>query len=183
MARHGKVNMFGLDEFGSPAGIEPYWGAVAGPGISAGTAVAVRGLASGKVAEWSEGIGGLVGALSGGLMMIFSQTRGAGLVTLLSSLVSAIPRQLERSLNADDPATAAAVKAGKDAAKAIQTAQQQSAGFGLTTAEPAQLMGPPISNQGPLQQNIAAQQVGAYGGPALTNFSPFYGSTVMGGGN
>ena len=56
---YGNVSLFGLDEFGSPVGLNPMWGVAAGGSISTGTAIAVREFT--KQVKYAEGIGALAG--------------------------------------------------------------------------------------------------------------------------
>lgn len=98
----GQVDLFGLNEFGMPEGMNPLWGAVIGGGIGTGTAIAVRALA-GKAAagktdwsKYSEGIGFAVGGLSSGLMMAFPGTRAAGWAGLAVAFMTNGLRALEQ---------------------------------------------------------------------------------------
>lgn len=93
----GDVDMFGLDEFGNPAGLGAGWGAMIGGGVATGAAIIFRqlGKTSTSVYYWSEGLGALLGAATGGLMMISPKTRHAGLAALGVSLLTNGLRQIE----------------------------------------------------------------------------------------
>lgn len=107
----GQVDLFGLNEFGMPDGMNPLWGAVIGGGIGTGTAIAVRALGGkptvGKTdwGKWSEGIGFAVGGLSSGLMMAFPGTRAAGWAGLAVSFMTNGLRALEQMFTKTSAAT------------------------------------------------------------------------------
>lgn len=100
----GQVDLFGLDEFGQPVGMNPLWGAVIGGGIGTGTAIAVRALSAGygpgattfDYHKWSEGIGFAVGAATSGLLMAFPGTRAAGWAGMAVTFMTNGLRQLEQ---------------------------------------------------------------------------------------
>lgn len=93
----GQVDLFGLNEFGMPEGMNPLWGAVIGGGIGTGTAIAVRALAGkSDYGKWSEGIGFGVAAASSGLLMAFPGTRAAGWAGLAVAFMTNGLRQLEQ---------------------------------------------------------------------------------------
>ncbi len=103
----GEVDMFGLDEFGQPTGLNPMWGAIIGGGIGTGTAIAVRSMAknSPTLQKYSEGVGLLTGAVAGGVMMAFPGSRAAGWSALATAFVTNGLRQLE-AMFMGAPATA-----------------------------------------------------------------------------
>ena len=91
---YGELDIFGLDEFGMPAGLNPLWGAVAGGALSTGAAMATRAF-SADWGRWSEGIGAGVGVLAGAAMAFFPGSRAAGWTAIATSLVTSGLRQLE----------------------------------------------------------------------------------------
>lgn len=100
----GTVDMFGLDEFGMPAGTESLWGAVIGGGLGTGAAMLTRALVdplkSPKLFGYSEGIGFLAAGVAGGVMMAFAGTRRMGLAALATAFVTNGLRQMEMWLHA-----------------------------------------------------------------------------------
>lgn len=93
MDDYGEVDLFGLDEFGAPVGLNPLWGGLAGGVVSTGTAMAVRAFTD--MDSWAEGIGAGVGLLTGGIMAFFPGSRAAGWTAIATSLATAGLRQLE----------------------------------------------------------------------------------------
>lgn len=105
----GTVDMFGLDEFGQPAGIDSLWGAVIGGGVGTGAAILTRAIAKPESAmhDYSEAVGLLAGGLAGGVMMAFPASRRMGWAALATALVTNGLRQLETSLFAPKKEAAA----------------------------------------------------------------------------
>lgn len=93
----GEVDMFGLDEFGQPAGGDSMWGAVIGGAIGTGSTILTRALTSptSKIHKYSELTGLLAGGLAGGVMMAFPGTRRMGLAAMATAFVTNGLRQLE----------------------------------------------------------------------------------------
>ena len=93
----GQVDLFGLNEFGMPEGMNPLWGAVIGGGLGTGTAIAVRAMtdSTSSYRKWSEGIGFAVGAATSGVMMMFPGTKAAGWAGLATAVMTNGLRQLE----------------------------------------------------------------------------------------
>lgn len=97
----GEVDMFGLDEFGMPAGGDAMWGAVVGGGIGTGVAMIARAMtpATSKVHQFSELTGLLAGVAAGGIMYAAGEkTRRMGLAAIAAAAVTNGLRQLEQSL-------------------------------------------------------------------------------------
>jgi hypothetical protein len=100
----GTVDMFGLDEFGMPAGAESLWGAVIGGGLGTGAAMLTRALVdplkSPKLYGYSEGIGFLAAGLAGGIMYAFPATKRMALAAVAMAFVNNGLRQMEMWLHA-----------------------------------------------------------------------------------
>lgn len=143
------VDLFGLDEWGQPVGMNPLWGAMAGVGVATAATIAVRqltkpasaGAAESTLHKFSELVGGAVGALAGGAMIFFPRTRAAGWTALATALVGNGLRQLEISLLSQTPAGASTTQ---------QPSAQQPApgtsGWGEVAVENTRL----VSMNGPL---------------------------------
>jgi hypothetical protein len=128
----GEVDMFGLDEFGNPAGADSMWGAVIGGGVSTGAAILARSLAkdpTAKLHKYSELTGLLAGAVAGGIMMAFPGTRRMGWAAAATALVTSGLRQLEQSLMSKSAGMAGVTI---DPTGVIQPG----GGFGIHTIEP-----------------------------------------------
>ncbi len=123
---YGSVDLFGLDEFGQPVGLSAPVGAGLGVLFQTGTAIAVRRFTD--MDKWSEGIGAVAGAVAGGAMMAFPNSRHAGMTAVIASLVSGGLRQAEQMLSAKE-----AVK--QDAVKKDTTTTTK--GYGLPTIAPS----------------------------------------------
>jgi len=99
----GSVDMFGLDEFGMPAGTESLWGAVIGGGLGTGAAMLTRALVdplkSPKLFGYAEGIGFLAGGIAAGVMYAFSGTRRMALAAVATAFVTNGLRQIEQWLH------------------------------------------------------------------------------------
>jgi hypothetical protein len=96
----GEVDMFGLDEFGEPAGGDSMWGAVIGGGVGTGAAIIARAMTAptSSIHKFSELAGLAAGAAAGGVMMAFPGTRRMGWAAMATAFVTNGLRQLEQSL-------------------------------------------------------------------------------------
>ena len=187
----GSVDAFGLDEFGSPVGLNPLWGAVAGTGISTLGSMGVRQFATpgGKWWKYSEAIGFGLGALTGGGLLFWEGTRSAGWTALASAFLNSGLRQLEAMVLAPDPA--AMMKQMMDQAAAagvagavIEPTTVLAGQVGIPQIEPTQVISgnfaeanvdmPQLVGAGLEQANDHIQLVG---GPALSQFAGAWGST------
>lgn len=146
----GEVDMFGLDEFGQPAGADALWGAVIGGGIGTGTAIIARAMTKtkpeSKLHQYSELTGLLAGGIAGGIMMAFPGTRRMGWAAAATALVTNGLRQLEQSLFAPKPA--AEVPAGWGGVTIDPTAVIQPSGFGIPAIEPGYVVPANLPAQG-----------------------------------
>jgi hypothetical protein len=100
----GEVNIFGLDEYGMPAGISPLWGLGVGVALSSGVPAVLRMTVktpTSKLLKYDEAIGAAAGTVAGGVMMFFKGSRYAGLTGLITSLGTAGVRALEKALMSD----------------------------------------------------------------------------------
>lgn len=148
----GEVDMFGLDEFGQPAGGDSMWGAVIGGGVGTGAAIIARAMTkpTSKVHQYSELAGLLAGGIAGGIMMAFPGTRRMGWAAAATALVTNGLRQLENSVfnpmamtAAEAQATAAAAAASPEGtATPAQGAQFARAGFAGVTINPTGVIAP-----------------------------------------
>lgn len=93
-----KVNLFGLNAFGNPTGMERVWGAAVGAGVGTVGAIAARKLASpgGWASRWSEAVGLLTGAGASLLMVSMPGTRAAGWMGLVATALNNGLRVLEQ---------------------------------------------------------------------------------------
>lgn len=96
----GNVDMFGLDEFGEPAGGDSLWGGVIGGGIGTGAAILTRAMtsATSTMHKYSEGMGLVAGLVAGGVLYAFPGSRRMGLTAMAVAGVTNGLRQLEASL-------------------------------------------------------------------------------------
>lgn len=148
----GEVDMFGLDEFGQPAGGDSMWGAVIGGGVGTGAAIIARAMTkpTSKIHQYSELAGLLAGGIAGGVMMAFPGTRRMGWAAAATALVTNGLRQLENSVfnpmamtAAEASATAAAAsQSPTGTATPSQGAQFARAGFGGVTINPTGVIQP-----------------------------------------
>jgi len=148
----GEVDMFGLDEFGQPAGGDSMWGAVIGGGVGTGAAMIARAMTkpTSKIHQYSELAGLLAGGIAGGVMMAFPGTRRMGWAAAATALVTNGMRQLENSLFnpyamtlAEAQAMVAAAAASPDGqATPAETATFARAGFGGVTINPTGVIQP-----------------------------------------
>jgi hypothetical protein len=149
----GEVDMFGLDEFGEPAGGDSMWGAVIGGGVGTGAAIIARAMTSptSKIHKFSELTGLLAGGVAGGVMMAFPGTRRMGWAAVATAFVTNGLRQLETSLFPPKlDAAAATVQAQQAAASPTGTAptptadqvQKAAAGWGGVTIDPTAVIQP-----------------------------------------
>lgn len=152
------VDMFGLDEYGQPHGLGALWGAAIGGGVATAASIATRALwKSPSGFKWSEGIGFAAGALAGGVMMAFPNSRHAGLTAILTSFVTSGLRQVEVLLMAP-----------KAAGWGMVTADRiphvfSTGGLGLATLAPSPTV---YGLQGDLGQQQAVNLVGLGADPA-----------------
>jgi hypothetical protein len=131
----GEVDMFGLDEFGQPAGGDSMWGAVIGGGVGTGAAIIARAMSkpTSKFHQYSELAGLLAGGIAGGVMMAFPGTRRMGWAAAATALVTNGLRQLEQSVFMP--------KATAAEAQALVTAAASSADQKASFADAAKLVG------------------------------------------
>lgn len=158
----GEVDMFGLDEFGQPAGGDSMWGSVIGGGVGTGVAIIARKMTDPtKTAhKFSELLGLAAGGIAGGVMMAFPGTRRMGWAAVATAFVTNGLRQLENSMFPDQ-LTAAAASTQAAAAQASPTGtaptptadqvqKQAAAGFGRgwggVTIDPTAVIPPGMGN-------------------------------------
>lgn len=182
----GEVDLFGLNEFGEPEGMNPTWGAVIGAGLGTGTAIAVRALAtpggSFDYHKWAEGIGFLVGGATSGVMIAFPGTRAAGWSGLAASFLACGLRQIEVLFQTTEQVTGIG-------APVIERLD----GFGITVPEYVPQMygvaGAQVSNGRPpvdlmggagALPHSSAQAVEVMGAP-LSGLGAHFGATLFGG--
>lgn len=96
----GTVDMFGLDEFGEPAGGDSMWGAVIGGGVATGAAIITRAMTSptSTMHRFAEAAGLVAGGLAGGVLLAFPNSRRMGWAAIATAVVTNGLRQLEASL-------------------------------------------------------------------------------------
>ena len=193
----GEIDLFGLDEFGSPEGLAPLYGALIGSGLQAAVAVGVRqatkkGLKAADWAKWSEGIGVIAASIAGGAMYFFPQTKGAGVAALAGALGGVI-RQGEALLLTSE-AEQKAIEEMLATVRGLMPAAapvKEGGAWGGVQFEPANLRGVQaeqlngaqpemISGLGNLASNPGAQQVALLNGPAISGLASHYGATLFG---
>jgi len=142
----GEVDMFGLDEFGQPAGGDSMWGAVIGGGVGTGVSIIARKMSdpTASIHKFSELLGLAAGGIAGGVMMAFPGTRRMGWAAMATAFVTNGLRQLENSLFPDQlTAAAAAVQSVQAAASPTGTAPAPSAA--AVAAAPAAITSAPAA--------------------------------------
>jgi len=210
-ADSGSVDLFGLDEFGVPAGMNQLWGAVIGGGLGTGTAIAVRAL-SGEAAagkfdwkKYSEGIGFAVAAGASGLMMAFPGTRAAGWAGMAVAFMTNGLRQLEKMFVESTPAAfgAATIEPLNGVVMESLSPPTRDVGLGrlgiatdnwvppsygtIPGVYGTPVAGTQIGEAPPLDlmapQNLPANsyQVSLMGGPQMSGLGAHYGATLFGG--
>jgi hypothetical protein len=196
----GEVDMFGLDEFGQPAGGDSMWGAVIGGGVGTGVAMIARAMTkpTSKVHQYSELAGLLAGSIAGGVMMAFPGTRRMGWAAAATALVTNGLRQLENSVFnpyamtlAEAQAMVAAAAAAPDQkATPEKAAAYAGAGFGGVTINPTGVIQPYQGNGFGIATiepgfvvpaNLPAMQNNGFGGVTIDPAFPVPGS-ISGGG-
>jgi hypothetical protein len=174
----GSVDLFGLDEFGQPVGLNANYGAAIGAGVQSGTAAAVRRMTS--WGQYAEGIGAAVGVASGAVMMAFPGSRNAGWTAAITSLVSGGIRQLEAMLGGGATNGIGMPVINR---QMLVPGSAGLSGLGLPTIErSASLSGPPqLQNAGDygLSQNPGAKQAQLVG-PQISGLGAHYGATLFG---
>lgn len=123
--RYDKVNLFGLSSSGKPMGLSASWGALMASGVSTGTEIAVDELSStlDRHAPW---IGLAAGALASGGMIAFPSTRHAGWTGLAVSLMTQVPRGLQKMFSTKKQLQQQAITPEQvDAAKDVSAAGTQ----------------------------------------------------------
>jgi len=187
------VDLFGLDEFGQPAGLGTNWGALIGATVQTGTAIAMRQMVGKN--KYAEGYGALAGVLVGGAMWAMKhRARAAGVTTMLVSAINGGLRQMEVLMFAKEAAKQGAADAAAEAEKSGNTDGmgrveiEPSATVGLPTIEPSatisgaglgmppQLVG--AGNYG-MSDNPAAKQAELVG-PGVSGLGSHFGSTLFG---
>ena len=138
----GNVDMFGLDEFGMPAGADALWGAVIGGGLGTGTAIIVRRVTQegSTLNNYSEALGLLAAGLAGGVMMAFPGSRRMGWTAMAVGLVTNGMRQIE-TMFFKKKDLAQAVENGT-AAEAAAEEGAIPAGFGSVVIDPTAVIQP-----------------------------------------
>jgi hypothetical protein len=147
----GQVDMFGLDEFGMPAGADSLWGAVVGGGLGTGTAIIVRRVTDpgSTLYNYSEALGLLAGGIAGGVMMAFPGSRRMGWAAIAAAFVTNGLRQVESMLFAK-----------KDGDKLTAKNNTEKGAFGAVAIEPNVAMIQPFEGLG---QDIDVEELDGYG--------------------
>jgi len=92
------TDLFGLDEFGNPTGLDEHWGAAIGAFSQSASAVALRKF--GKWTKWSEMLGAVVGIAAGGVLYGMGH-KSAGITSGLTALITGGVRQLAQVTGVD----------------------------------------------------------------------------------
>jgi hypothetical protein len=188
-----KVNLFGLNAFGNPTGMERVWGAAVGAGAGTIGAIAARRLASpgGWASRWSEAVGLLTGAGASLLMVSMPGTRAAGWMGLVAAALNNGLRVLEQVVFSGAGVGWTVTETANPMLGMVQ-AQQLNGGFGYATAgqQPhaygtvpgvAGIAGPIADGNGP-PVNLMGSGVNllGHGSPSIAGLSSRYGATIMG---
>jgi hypothetical protein len=170
----GEVDMFGLDEFGEPAGGDSMWGAVIGGGIGTGVAIITRAMTktpASKLHNYSEAVGLVAGSIAGGVLMAFPGSRRMGLAAIATAFVTNGLRQLEQSLFPPTIAT----PASPETPLTKEGLGRASGGWGGVTIDPTAVIQP---GQGfgiaTIEPGYAVQ--GGFGAPVIDRAYPVPGS-------
>lgn len=186
------VDMFGLDEFGMPAGGDAMWGAMIGGGISTGAAIITRAVTkpTSKIHQYSEAIGLLGGAVAAGAMMAFPGTRHMGWAALATSFVTNGLRQIEASffpahLTIGEAQAVAAAAAASPTGTAPVAAATTSQGWGATVIDPTAVIRPYQGNGLGIHTIEPGYAVhgGGFGAPTIGPAYPVPGSIHASGGS
>ena len=180
---YGDADMFGLDEFGQPVGLNPLWGAIAGSALGTGTTIALRrtALPGSTTARYAEGIGGLVAAAAGGVMAVFPGSRAAGWTAIATAALNNGLRQLDQYLQMQAVSTSTAPPM-RGWGEVTFEPRQALKGLDMVTAEERTALGSPmptlVGDNG-LSRNPAAGQVRLLGGPPMSGLSSHWGATLF----
>jgi hypothetical protein len=161
---YGGVSIFGLDAFGSPVGLNPLWGAVAGVAAEGvGEMIAdkmpLQFLKDNKVYS-----GIALSALTGGIMAYFPGSRAAGWAAIATGATAGIMKM-------------AAEKWGKTAMEGwgIPTIESTPT-LGITTVDPTVTLGQDDSGM----PTLVGDQPQLVGGPVISGIAGHFGATVIG---
>lgn len=183
------IDLFGLDEFGQPVGgLSVYGGLIGGVTQTAAAMVFRRVTTNTTMNKFSEGLGGVVGAIAGAAMWFAGDDyRAAGVSAGLTALVTGALRQAEVSLMPVAGASAGWGMVSVDPQYMVPGSSGMSGyGLGLATIEPSAslrgLQGPPqlvgAGSYG-LGDNPGASQVQLQGGPAISGLGAHFGATLF----
>lgn len=198
----GNVDLFGLDDFGSPVGLNPAWGAAIVAGLSTSTSIAVRAFTS-LPTRWSEGVGFAVGAVASAGMIAMEGTRNAGWAGLAAAFLSNGLRQLEVLLSSKPVVLGLPmvrnIPPGRDIRGVMVSPVRNFAGglgvtiptnvpqmYGAGVAGPQlgrQNGGPPVDLMQAGSLPASSQHVQMMGGRQMSGLGQHYGATLFGGGN
>lgn len=171
---YGSVDLFGLDEFGVPAGLNQQWGAAIGVAAQTVTAIGIRKFTN--MDKYSEGIGALAGAAAGGAMIAMGPgARAAGWTALITSMVSGGLRQLAHSTGMDKGLGIATIEQVPTLGYPTIERQELVPGSGGLSGMPPQLQG-----MGALADSPGAQQAQLVGGPQISGLATHFGTTLFG---
>ncbi len=201
------ADMFGLDEYGQPTGLNPNWGALGVTGAGTLTTLAVQQFStSPKMQRASEAIGLGVATAAAGALMVSKKTRAAGWAGLFAAIASHGPRLVADYLSkANDAAVSAragyvtAKKAGGVApaapvqghfagGRSLMGVEVQeipafsgNPGLGLVMPEATRALGnaphPELPQLVGTHLSQAQREVSLLGGPTLMSIAGHFGST------
>lgn len=187
-----KVNLFGLNAYGVPQGMERLWGSVAATGVGTLGAIAARRFASpgSWASRWSEAVGLLAGAGASLAMIGFESTRAAGWMGLVSTGLNNGLRILEQVMFGGQVAglgwyttETANPMLGMPTAHQINgvgypVAADQPHAYGTVPGVAGPVAGP-VVDQGQSPINLLNGQINLLGngGPSISSLSSLYGST------
>ncbi len=156
------VNIFGVDEFGDPAGLGALYGAMIGAGAGTVAAIGYRSF-KGNDSFKSELVGLAVGVLAGAAMVAMPKTRHAGWTAMASAVLSNGLRAAEAHFKGLTSTPTAGMRI--EHLRGAQIEPLNGAG--------AQLLGPPAHLLG------TSSQVQMMGGPQVSMMAAKYGHTYL----
>lgn len=170
---YGSVDLFGLDEFGQPAGLGSVWGAAIGAAVQSGSAAAIRHFANKH--KYSELYGAMAGVAVGGAMFAMGEkARYAGLTAAVVSLVNGGVRTLEKAMST------------KEKVADVTKENTDTNGMGLVEISPHPTIGLPVIEPSAAIGNtvMPPQLVGTdqaeLVGPGFGGMGSHYGNTIFG---
>jgi len=161
----GTIDMFGLDEFGTPIGLPAFYGAAGGAAVQTLSAMAIKKFAPAQAA-WSEAIGGAIGIAAGAVAYYAApRARGAAAAMMAVSAVNGVLRQFVPELLG---------LSGMD----VEQVRGHEAAWGGVQAEQVDGVLPEVLSSSALADEAA--KVRMLEGPEISGLGQNYGATIFG---